>query len=43
MDRWLQSFRVKRPSPIRGMHIPNLFEQKRFAEIEEHAAEDLIL
>jgi uncharacterized protein YprB with RNaseH-like and TPR domain len=43
MDRWLESFGVKRPSPIRGMHIPYLFEQKRYAEIEEHAKEDVIL
>jgi uncharacterized protein YprB with RNaseH-like and TPR domain len=43
MDRWLESFGVKRSSPIRGIHIPHLFEEKRFAEIEEHAKEDVIL
>ena len=43
MDRWIQSFGMKRPSPIKGMHIPSLFRQKRFAKIEEHAIEDVVL
>jgi uncharacterized protein YprB with RNaseH-like and TPR domain len=43
MDRWLQSFGIRRLCPVRGKHIPRLFEQKRFAEIEEHAKEDVIL
>jgi hypothetical protein len=25
------------------MHVPRLFEEKKFAEIEEHAKEDVIL
>lgn len=43
MDARLQSFGIRRLCPVRGMHIPSLFEQKRFAEIEEHAKEDVIL
>lgn len=43
MDKWLRYFAVERQCPFKGVHVPHLYAEKRFAEIEEHAAEDLVL
>ena len=43
MDRWLSFYGIKRDCPFRGSHVPSLFAEKRFVEIEEHAAEDVVL
>jgi len=43
LDRWLSSYGIKRDCLFRGAHVPGLFEQKRFAEIEDHATEDVVL
>jgi hypothetical protein len=36
-------FAVERQCHFKGTHVPQLYAEKRFAETEEHAAEDLVL
>lgn len=43
MDKWLRHFGLKRSYHFTGAHVPLLFKEKRYAEIEEHATEDLVL
>ncbi len=41
MDRWLQSFGIKRNCPYTGRDVPVFYKQGRCKEIEEHAIDDL--
>jgi uncharacterized protein YprB with RNaseH-like and TPR domain len=43
LDRRLDSFGIRRRCSVKGVHVPFLYEQKRFREIEEHATEDVEL
>jgi hypothetical protein len=43
MTKWLKLFNIERRCAVSGADVPNLFEQGGFAEIEEHALEDVDL
>ena len=41
MDRWLDSYGIKRSCPYSGRNMPLFYENEMYQEIEEHAIDDL--
>ena len=42
MNRWLDSYGIKRACPYSGKEVPQLYRQGKYKEIEEHAIDDLV-
>lgn len=43
LEHWIRKLGIKRVCPFQGKDIPNLYLNKKFREIENHAKDDLII
>jgi hypothetical protein len=41
LDKWLHYFGIERHCCVKGGDVPRLYAQEKFAEIEEHAIDDV--